>query len=171
MAHIQDLDIALAIEIQGPDGVEIIHRGAERTGTRVGWNQPGMEPVMEIMQENPELAGHAQEIMNNVLAKSTIHGYQGAIRRYQDFCETEDYDRTIISEKSILHYLTHLHKNNVTVAVVNQVRPALSLMIEMYGGDTSVFTPRVDRWISAVKRLAANRAKKKPPVQKAGEVA
>jgi hypothetical protein len=35
-----------------------------------------------------------------------------------------------------LHYLTHLHKNNVTVAVVNQVRPALSLMIEMYGGDT-----------------------------------
>ncbi len=165
MAHIQDLDIGLAIEIQGPDGVEIIHRGAEQTGTRVGWNQPGMEPVMEIMQENLELAGHAQEI---VLAKSTIHGYQGAIRRYQDFCEAENYDRTIISEKSILHYLTHLHKNNVTVAVVNQVRSALSLMIEMYGGDTSVFTQRVDRSISAVKRLAA---KKKLPVQKAGEVA
>jgi hypothetical protein len=155
MAHIQDLDIGLAIEIQGPEGVEIIHRGAEHSGTRVGWNQPGMEPVMEIMQENPDLAGHAQEIMDNVLAKSTIHGYQGAIRRYQDFCETESYDRTIISEKSILHYLTHLHKNNVTVACVNQVRPALSLMIEMYGGDTSVFTQRVDRWISAVKRLAA----------------
>jgi hypothetical protein len=168
MAHIQDLDIGLAIEIQGPDGVEIIHRGAEQSGTRVGWNQPGMEPVTEIMQENPELAGYAQEIMNNVLAKSTIHSYQGAIRRYQDFCEAENYDRTIISEKSILHYLTHLHKNDVTVAVINQVRPALSLMIEMYGGDTSVFTPRVDRWISAVKRLAA---KKKLPVQKAGEVA
>jgi hypothetical protein len=47
------------------------------------------------------------------------------------------------------------------------VRPPLSLMIEMYGGDTSVFTQRVDRWISAVKRLAA---KKKLPVQKDGEV-
>jgi hypothetical protein len=59
MAHAQDLDIGLAIEIQGPDGVEIIHRGAKQTGMRGGWNQPGMEPVMEIMQENPELAGHA----------------------------------------------------------------------------------------------------------------
>jgi hypothetical protein len=53
-------------------------------------------------------------------------------------------------KKSILHYLTHLHKNNVTIACVNQVKPALSLMIEMYGGDTSVFTQRVDHWISAV---------------------
>jgi hypothetical protein len=53
------------------------------------------------------------------------------------------------------------------IACVNQVRPALSLMIEMYGGDTSVFKQRMDRWISAVKRLAA---KKKLPVQKAGEV-
>ena len=26
--------------------MEIIHRGAEHTGTRVGWNQPGMEPVI-----------------------------------------------------------------------------------------------------------------------------
>jgi hypothetical protein len=76
--------------------------------------------------------------MNNVLAKSTIHGYKGAIRRYQDFCEAENYDRTIISEKSISHYLTHLHKNNVTIACVNQVRLALSLMIEMYGGDVSI---------------------------------
>jgi hypothetical protein len=78
--------------------------------------------------------------MDNMLAKSSIHGYQGAIQRYQDFCEAENYDRTIISEKSILHYLTHIHKNNVTIACVNQVRLALSLMIKMYGGDTSVFT-------------------------------
>ncbi len=106
LAYAQDLEVGLFIEIQGPDGVEIIHRGVEHTVTRVGWNQPGMEPIMEIMQENPELARHAQEILDNVLAKSTIQGYQGDIRWYQDFCETENYDRTIISEKSLLHYLT-----------------------------------------------------------------
>jgi hypothetical protein len=50
MAYAHDLDGSLAIEIQGPDGVEIIHRGVEQTGTRVGWNQPSMEPVMEIMK-------------------------------------------------------------------------------------------------------------------------
>ncbi len=102
----------------------------QRSGTHR--HESGLEPAWHGTghgdHENPELAGHAQEIMN----KSTIHGYQGAIRRYQDFCEAENYDRTIISEKSILHYLTHLHKNNVTIACVNQVRPALSLMIEMY---------------------------------------
>jgi hypothetical protein len=37
---------------------------------------------------------------------------------------------TVISEKSIFHYLTHLHKNNVTIACVNQVRPALSVRTE-----------------------------------------
>ena len=53
MAYAQDLDVGLAIEIQGPDGVEIIHRGADHTGTRVGWNQPGMEPVITFLLRVP----------------------------------------------------------------------------------------------------------------------
>ncbi len=55
----------------------------------------------------------------------------------------------------------------MTIACVNQDRPALSPMIEMYGGDTSVFTQKVDRWNQHGEAFSA---KKKLPVQKAGEV-
>ncbi len=94
------MDLGLQIEIQGPDGIEqVLYRAADGQaqqqgiGTRVGWDQPGMEPVGELMRENPELANFAQEIMNNVLSKSTIQNYQGAIRKYQDFCDSGNHDR------------------------------------------------------------------------------
>jgi hypothetical protein len=173
MEMAQEIELGLQIEIQGPDGTEMVYRPAEGqeqqqgSGTRVGWDQPGMEPVGELMRENPELANFAQEIMNNVLSKSTIQNYQGAIRKYQDFCDSVNHDRAEFSEKIILHYLTFLHKNNATTATVKQVKPAITLLLDMYGADKSVFTDRVDRWISAVLRLAA---KRKPPTQKAGQV-
>ncbi|MFN9960977.1 MAG: hypothetical protein ACK55I_48475, partial [bacterium] len=60
-----------------------------------------------------------------------------------------NHDRAEFSEKIILHYLTFLHKNNATTETVKQVKPAITLLLEMYGADKSVFTDRVDRWISA----------------------
>ncbi len=50
-----EIELGLQIEIQGPDGTETVYRPAEGqvqqqgTGTRVGWDQPGMEPVGELM--------------------------------------------------------------------------------------------------------------------------
>ncbi len=59
MAFAQDLDLSLAIEIQGPDVVEIIHRGVEpttlylrRLTTRsawLGWKQT----VTGLVAEKP----------------------------------------------------------------------------------------------------------------------
>jgi hypothetical protein len=80
-----------------------------------------MEPVGELMRENPDLVNFAQEIMNNVLSKSTIQSYQGAIQKYQDFCNSVHHDRAEFSEKILLHYLTFLHKNNATGEAGNLV--------------------------------------------------
>jgi hypothetical protein len=162
------MEVGLQIGIQGP-----VYWAADGqaqqygNGTRVGWGQPGMEPVGELMWENPDLENFAQEIMNNVLSKSTIQSYQGAIRKYKEFCDSVNDDRAEFSEKILLHYLTFLHKNNASIATVNQVKPAIALLLDMYGRDKSVFTDKVDRWISAMNRLAA---KRKPPTRKAGEV-
>jgi hypothetical protein len=170
----QDMELGLQIEIQGPDGIEQVYRAADGqaqqygNGTRVGWDLPGMEPVGELMRENPDHKNFAQEIMNNVLSKSTIQSYQGAIRKYQDFCDSVHHDQAEFSEKILLHYLTFLLKNNASIAMVKQVKPAISLLLDMYGGGKSVFTDKVDRWLSAVKRLAAKR--KPPPTRKAGQV-
>ncbi len=68
---------------------------------RLGWQEAGMEPVRQIVQENPELAGTIKELMEGALARSTMHSYQGAITRYQEFCESAGYDRADITEKSI----------------------------------------------------------------------
>ncbi len=67
--------------------------------TRVGWDQPGMESVRELMRESPDLANFAQEIMKNALSKSTIQSYQGAIRKYQNFCDLVHHDQAEFSEK------------------------------------------------------------------------
>jgi hypothetical protein len=48
-----------------------------------------------------------------------------------------------------------------------QVKPALTLLLELYTGGTAPLTARVDRWLAAAKRLAAEN---REPVKKAAEL-
>jgi hypothetical protein len=140
---------------------------SQSSAGRLGWQEVGMEPVRQIVQENPELAGTIKELMEGALAWSTMQSYQGAITRYQEFCESAGYDRADITEKSVLHYVTHLRHQKASLATLCQVKPALTLLLELYTGGTAPLTPRVNRWLAAAKRLAAEN---REPVKKAAEL-
>ncbi len=75
-----------------------------------------MEPVIEIVQENPELAEAVQELMEGALARSTMNTYQGAVTRYQEFCESGGYDRSAVvgkvKVKKLLRYVTSYFLSN-----------------------------------------------------------
>jgi hypothetical protein len=134
---------------------------------RLGWEEPGMGPVADIVRQNPELAGTVSELMEGALARNTMVTYQKAVARYQNFCETVGYDRAIITEKTVLHYISFLRHNGASYNVLCQVKPALGLLLELYTGQKAALTVRVDRWLSAAKRLAAEQ---RPPVKKAAEI-
>jgi len=136
--HIPDWVREVEVEID-PRSV-----GRKEAQAHIGWNAPGMEAVAEIVTENPELSATIQELQDNVLAKNTLRNYQTAITRYQDFCATVGYDRSIITEETVLHYIGNLRKQKATIGVIDRVKPALQLMIEMYTGKDAVFTPRKD---------------------------
>jgi hypothetical protein len=76
--------------------------------------------------------------------------YQGVIKCYRDFCKQVGYDRTDISEKTLLHYIVVICGNRYWVCqrYVGQSKPSLSLLIELYTGHTTPFTERVNRWLS-----------------------
>jgi hypothetical protein len=99
--HTPDVGAELEINLEGQ------HEPIGGSG-RLGWQEAGMEPVREIVQENPELAEAVKELMEGALARSTMNTYQGTVTRYQEFCESAGYDRSDIPEKSVLHYITYL---------------------------------------------------------------
>jgi hypothetical protein len=113
MASSHTPDVGAEIEIYLEDQQE--SRGSSG---RLGWQEAGIEPVREIVQENPELAGAVKGLMEGTLARSTMHTYQGAITRYQEFCESAGFNRADITEKSVWHYITHLRHQRAGLAML-----------------------------------------------------
>ena len=120
-------EIVIQADLQG---------AAAQGGERIGWEEPGMRPVANIVRQNPQLADSVKEIMEGALAFSTMKTYQRAVTRYQNFCEIFGYDRSDITEQSILHYVSYLRQQRVTNSVLNQVKPALTLLLELYTGQS-----------------------------------
>jgi site-specific recombinase XerD len=57
--------------------------------------------------------------MEGALARSTMNTYQGAVTRYQEFCESAGYDGSDIPEESVLHYITYLGHQRAGLASSN----------------------------------------------------
>ncbi len=67
----------------------------------------------------------------------------------------------------LIHYIGELNSKKTSYATLCQTKAALVLEEEMKMGTSVAFTGRVDRYLDAVKRLAAQR---REPVKKATEV-
>ncbi len=104
--------------------------------------------------------------MSIMRAKGTLANYNTALRRFQEFCEGRQYSHHEITEQVVIHYLAELNKQQVSYAVLCQVKPAL-VMMEEISGKWTAFTARADKMMEGAKRIAAER---REPVKKATEV-
>ena len=146
-----------------------MRRRVEEAEIRIplGLRKDQMEPVEEILEQDPMLKESLQEIMGKQLAAGTMSNYQSAVIRFQNFCETVEQDYTDISEKIVIHYVAELNRQKVSYGILCQVKPALVLLEEMFRGKSDSFTARADRMLEGAKRVAAER---RPTVKKAREV-
>jgi hypothetical protein len=93
--------------------------------------------------------------------------YGAAIRKYEEFCNSNGYNYKVPTEKSVLHYITFLTTIKVSLSTLNQVPAALDLLMDLQPKQTSPFTPLVNRVLEGARRKAAEF---REPVKKAGEV-
>ncbi len=136
-------------------------------GPPFGLKTGDMAVVGEVVAEHPELAASVQQLLAGPLAESTMKGYGGAVKKFQEFCGQHGYEYAKPTEKVMIHYLASLNEAGTSFAVLCQVRPAVQLLMDLAGGSEEVFTARVNRMLEAAKRRAAER---KEPVKKAGEI-
>ena len=108
-----------------------------------------------------------KDLMAGSLAPSTMSGYQAAVSRFREFQSRQGYKEDEITEKVLLHYVAYLHSQQTTHSVFCQIKPAISLLLQLKSGQATVFTDRVDRFIEAGKRKAVA---DKQGVKKATEV-
>ena len=67
----------------------------------------------------------------------------------------------------MVHYIVQLDKDKASLAMINQLKPALILVEQLSGVQNSAFTDTADILIAAAKRRASEI---KPPTKKAGQL-
>jgi len=141
-------------------------RRADQIAVPLGLQMQDIRPVQRVLERAPALVESAEELLMAVKAESTLVGYKSGGERFKRFLR-EHRAGEGITEEVMVHYLLQLNAERASVAIINQVKPAITAMMELAGLDTSFFTPRVDMLIDGAKKLAGSR---RGPVKKAEEV-
>jgi hypothetical protein len=81
--------------------------------------------------------------------------YTAGQRRFTEFCNREGYEIDKMTEEMLIHYIRELNSRKISYATVWQMKA--SFVLEMRTGTSVVFTCRVNRYLDAAKRLAAQR--------------
>jgi hypothetical protein len=156
-------DVAIELEVH----TEQTPVRDQATTLPFGLHHQDIGPLDEILAANPELKQTAHDLLNKPLAKSTMTHYGAAIRKYEEFCNSNGYNYKVPTEKSVLHYITFLTTIKVSLSTLNQVPAALDLLMDLQPKQPSPFTPLVNRVLEGARRKAAEF---REPVKKAGEV-
>jgi len=164
----EDADVAEGAEVTGEDAAGEAG-GARRKDRKLpfGLQTEDIPGVGQLVADHPGIADAMQQLLAAPLAASTMKGYDGAVHKFQKFCEEHGYDYTEPTEKIMMHYLADLHEKKASLAILCQVKPAVQLLVDINGRGQEAFTSRVLRMLEAAKRKAAE---VKEPVRKAGEV-
>jgi hypothetical protein len=163
-------DVAFHVEIETERGVSGVfgRRHGEDTEGRESTQQlQDSDAVATVLRKAPDLEDSIKELQNNVLAKGTMTNYAAGQRRFREFCGREGYPMERLEETVLIHYIGELNARRTSYATLCQTKAALVLEDEMRNGKSVAFTDRVDRYLDAAKRLAAQR---REPVKKATEV-
>jgi hypothetical protein len=162
-------DVAFHVEIAAEENDS--YRGGEDGGEdrfeEERTYRQDSDTVARVLQRAPDLGGSLKELQMNVLAKGRMTNYTAGQRRFREFCRKEGYEADRMMEVMLIHYIGELNSKKTSYATLCQTKAALVLEEEMKTGTSVAFTGRVDRYLDAAKRLAAQR---REPVKKATEV-
>jgi hypothetical protein len=129
---------------------------------------PDTAPLLhEILEDDKSLTDSVVSLMSQAKAEGTINTYESAVKRFKEFCQAKGYAYPKIGEKAVLHYIIQQNKDGASLAVLNQIKPALMLVEQLSGARWSAFTETADVILSAAKRRAAET---KPMTKKAGQL-
>jgi hypothetical protein len=131
------------------------------------YDQVESQLLKNILARDGSLKIQAEKLAKHVKAEGTVKGYNGFLKKFQLFCETNSYDFENFTEQSLVHFVLDLEKTGPSLAAVGQIKPALTLLEKMRGRPISAFTHTVDMYLEAAKRRAADR---RPPAVKAPEL-
>src|SRR5450830_1780294 len=122
-------------------------------------------PILSsILSKDKSLAETANKLLGCCKAGGTVKNYEATVKKFKSFCNKESYSRTDFDEKAVLHYILKLTKDNASLGILCQLKPALTLVERLSGSKGTAFTDTVDTFLNAAKRRAAE---KKPIVKKA----
>ncbi len=106
---------------------------------------PDSAPLLsEILEDDKSLTESVVSLMAQAKAEGTITTYECAVKRFKDFCLEKGYDYPKIGEKAVLHYIIQQNKDGASMAVLNQIKPALMLVEQLSGARWSAFTETAD---------------------------
>jgi hypothetical protein len=96
---------------------------------------PDSAPLLsEILEDDKSLTESVVSLMAQAKAEGTITTYECAVKRFKDFCLEKGYDYPKIGEKAVLHYIIQQNKDGASMAVLNQIKPAIRSQMEcLYG--------------------------------------
>jgi hypothetical protein len=119
----------------------------------------------EILKEDSTLKDSVTGLMGHAKSTGTMENYERVAKKFEKFCSNHGYSYPRYTEQAVLHYVIQLDKDRTSMAMLGQVKPALTLLEELTGTDGSAWTSMVNIFLVSAKRRAAEM---KPVVKKAG---
>lgn len=126
-----------------------------------------LDVFQRILGMDSSLGENLAQLKKKAKAEGTLSNYGSLQSKFEAFCAEKGYSFEKFTEQAVLHFILQLDKDGASVAIVCQIKPALSLLEKLAGKEKSAFTATVDAYLEAAKRKAVET---KQPVQKAGEV-
>lgn len=121
--------------------------------------------LSDILKKDSSLKTSVTGLMQHAKSMGTMANYERVTKKFEEFCGVHGYSYPKYSEQAVLHYVIQLDKDKTSMAMLGQLKPALTLLEELSGTEGTAWTSMVNVFLVSAKRRAAE---DKPIVKKAG---
>jgi hypothetical protein len=121
--------------------------------------------LSDILKKGSSLKPSVTGLMRHAKSMGTMGNYERVTKKFEEFCGVHGYSYPKYSEQAVLHYVIQLDKDKTSMVMLGQLKPALTLLEELSGKESTAWTAMVNVFLMSAKRRAAQ---DKPVVKKAG---
>ena len=114
--------------------------------------------VREHVGRRPGMCGHGEHYVAGVVAQSTASNYKSVVTYFHAYCMERGYEFPKFEASAVLRFVKDRHAEGFGLSFFQKLVPAIALLENVLGVESSSLTGLVKQSVNAIKRdLAAHR--------------
>ncbi len=106
----------------------------------------------DILKKDSSLKASVTGLMRHAKSMGTMANNEHVTKKFEEFCGIHGYSYPKYSEQVVLHYVIQLDKDSTSMAMLGQLKPALTLLEELTGTESTAWTTMVNVFLVSAKK-------------------